>query len=787
MNRQLRERRDRAAGRHDAALNRFPTREGEAFQRELKAVINELTAVVRAADEPSSDPVEVAKTYRWLGDAYFDLGLGKDETALTQGSQAYHRAEELLAAAEAPIEKAKLDFNYGNTLRGLSEGFDVGLLEAAQTRYENAVRTFRTHHLPDLAATVEQQLRSIDPQLRLARKHAGMQRGYNRLAELQERLKSAGPAEREQIARELQSLKKAPSQGDLKGTLNEALDAVREQIKTHPERIGDKSEKMRTLMDQIAGLSRLLPDTPPSDLQDVRREEAKDSDQEIARALMERLQKEAATGKVSADRAAHLGDILKQFTAAMSEGGDDLQSMAARAHKMRQISQLAMDAAMKPSWPTPDPAPGSRAHRAVSVLEPLKRHLLAESGRGMLPSEETSAGTELLTRLIKLEARIREVVDDEEKVKGLEGELWRLAPAIQEHSRRYHLTLARPIFATTRMHAEPKSLFLSGGDELCRIAGQLTEREELQLFEQARHGDRAQERWNQLCSTSVAVFDLGVPEGAPRAQVCYELGLALALGKPTVVAVRPGQKLPFDVNLQPISLGGDAAVNARVLEEALQQALGSIVWGGAEAGLGTGPDDALAWLDRHLGRRLSGGNLKVAMDLVRGARDDAVAFRRSLDQLLGMLGADAPAALLPAWPPAYPDPTTKLRLFHVMPFRPRWARPTRDLAKAVCDKKGWRYVRGDEAEEQRIIRGIWSEIGRASAVLIDITGHNPNVALELGLVHALGCRYRVIGQGESEMHMFDSLEKVQVHSYGKEPGYRGFKEEVEKLLASSEV
>jgi hypothetical protein len=122
-----------------------------------------------------------------------------------------------------------------------------------------------------------------------------------------------------------------------------------------------------------------------------------------------------------------------------------------------------------------------------------------------------------------------------------------------------------------------------------------------------------------------------------------------------------------------------------------------------------------------------------------------------------------------------------------MPFRPSWAKATRDLAEAVCDTNGWSYVRGDEAEEQRVIRGIWSEIGRASAVLVNITGHNPNVALELGLVHALGCRYRVIAQGESEKHRFDSLEKVQVHSYGKEPGYRGFKDHVEKLLASSEV
>lgn len=782
MRRQLRERRDRAAERHDAALAGYPTREGDTFQRELRAVVEELTAVAEAADDPSSDPVEVAKTYRWLGDACFDLGRGKDEAALTRGSQAYQRAEELLAGGEAPVEKAKLDFNFGNTLRGLSQGFDVGLLEAAQTRYEKATRAFQAHHLPDLAATVQQQLRSIDPQLRLARKQAEMQRGYGRLEELKKRLVGAGPAERERIARELEDLKKVPGRGDPSGTLKEAVDAIREQVEQHPERFGDTTDKLSPLQDQIEALGRMVRDVSPKETPGG---PAEGPEQRIARALMERLHKEAATGRVSADRAAHLGDILKQFSDVMSEGGDDLGSMAERAQKMRELTKQVMDAAMSPSWTTPEPEPGSRAHRAVSILDSLKRHLLAEKGRGMLPSEEASAGTNLLTRLAKLEARIREAGSDDERVSGLEGEVWRLALEVQEHARRYHLIVAQPDFAMAKLHAQAKSLFLSGGDELIDVAKKLTARDDLELFEQARRGDRAQERWNQLCSASVAVFDIGVPEVAVRAQVCYELGLALALGKPSVVVVRGRQGVPFDVNLRPIRLRGDRVRDADVLGEAIQQALGSIVWGGGEAGLGKGPREALAWLDRRFHGRLSDGTLRVAVEETERHQDDAVAFRRSLEQLLGMLGADAPAALLPAWPPAYPDPTDKPCCFQVMPFRPRWAKETRDLAARVCEENDWTYSRGDEADEQRIIRGIWSEIGRASAVLVDITGHNPNVALELGFVHALGRPYRIVAQGAAKKHMFDSLEKVQIHSYGGGPRYSGFVEIVEELLESA--
>lgn len=782
MRRELRERRDDAAARHDAALGRFPTRQGDAFRRELRAVVDELTAIAQAADSPTADPVEVARTYRWLGDAYFDLGLGREESALTRGSQAYRRAEELLAAAEAPVEKAKLDFNYANTLRGLSQGFDIALLEAAQTRYESAARTFRRHHLPDLAASVEEQLRTIEPQAHLARKQAELRRGYGRLEVLKERLGDAGAVERDSIARELEHLRKVPGRGDLGDTLQEALGAVREQVKRHPDRVEGVANGLGSLQDGIAALDRLLRDLRPKQ---AAAGGSGGPEGAIARVLMEKLRGEGAAGHVSPDRAACLRAILAEFTATLAGGGDDLASMSRRAAKMRELMTQVTDLAVSPSWTTPDPEPGSRGHQAISVLAPLKRHLLAEQGRGMLPSEETSTGSGLLARLFKLEASIREAAPSDDRVSGFEDEVWRLALEVQEHARRYHLIVAQPDFPTPRTHVGAKSVFVSGGDELQNAAEQLATRYGFELLAQVGGGDYAQERWRQLYSASIALFDVGVPEGRQRAQVCYELGLALALGKPMVVAARQAQSLPFDIDLRPVRLLGERKADAGVLYEAVQRALGSIVWGGAEAGLGSGPREALAWLDRRFHRRLSEGSLRVAVQLAQRNQDDAVAFRRSLTQLLGMLGADAPVLLLPAWPPAYPDPAAKPRCFHVMPFRPPWAKRTRDLVAKVCGRHGWTYTRGDEAEAQRIIPGIWGEMGRSSGVLVDVTGHNPNVALELGLVHALGRQYRVVAQGDAKAHMFESLEKVQIHRYGSGPRYPGLTGAVEELLSSA--
>lgn len=147
MDPNLRIRRDQAAARHDAALARDSA--------ELEGVVTELQAVSSAADRRCADAVEVAKTYGWLGDALFDLGRGSDRTLLVRGPRDYERAEPLLATELAPVEQAKTVFSYANTMRGLSEGRDVPLLEAVEARYEAALAAFRAHRLPQLASAVE--------------------------------------------------------------------------------------------------------------------------------------------------------------------------------------------------------------------------------------------------------------------------------------------------------------------------------------------------------------------------------------------------------------------------------------------------------------------------------------------------------------------------------------------------------------------------------------------------------------------------------------------------------
>lgn len=783
MLKELRERRDLAFRRHDAALSAHPDREGTAFTRELQAVVAELTEVTRAADEPSADPVEVAKAYRWLGDAYFDLGRGTDAAALKCGALAYERCEELLTGADAPLDRAKLDFNFGNTLRGLSGGEDVALLAVAHERYERAAKAFQSLHLPDLQGIVQQQLRSIDPQLRLARKSSELSRGHKVLEELQQKLKGAGPAEREQIARELNELKSRPGRGDPAGAVSDALAEIRAQLAQHPERMGTgASEKLAALEEQMRALAELTKGEPRVA---TSAPAAPALEQSILHALKDRLQSEVANRRTSPDKAAKLRRLLDRFEAASGGGGDDLGSLAGKVDAMRELIRLAADETLTPSWRMPEPVPGSRAHRLIPIFASLNRHLLSEAGRAMRPAQEAAECTELLKRSFELESSIRDAASDDDRVSALEGDVWCLALAVQGYARRHHLILAYPDFAAVRVQAAAKSLFVSGDGGLQAVAEQLVDRVGLQLFGGAGRGDLAQDRWNQLCAASLAAFDLRVPAGPDLAQVCYELGLALALGKPSIVVARSGQSLPFDVNLKAVELTGAAEDDANRLASAIEQTLGTIVWGGSGGAMGSVSRDALKLLRRRFGDRLSDGPLRIAFEMAEQQQGDAVAFRRSLERLVGMLGADAPMVQLPAWPPAYPDEGQLPRCFHVMPFRPKWSRPTRDLAAQTCKRRRWAYTRGDEAKAQRIIHGIWAEIASATAVLVDITDHNPNVALELGLVHALGRPYRLLAQGQPEQHRFPSLEKVQIHSYGDGLDFRGFEEALEGLLATA--
>lgn len=510
------------------------------------------------------------------------------------------------------------------------------------------------------------------------------------------------------------------------------------------------------------------------------------TDEEMLSLLFQRLEAESAMGHVTPERASQLRDVVLRAKQALSVTKGDLPAMQRSAALFREAMRLAADFALTPSWRQEAPVHGSRAQQAFDILGGLRKRVLAEKLVAMLPSEESAVATDLMHRVATLEARIRELCDQDDHVARVDGDVWRLAADVQAYLCRYNLMLAHPIFRTRREIANQRSVFLSGEHDLAAAASLLEQRGEMVIHGTVRSGDHSEQRWNALLSATIAVFDVGVRDTLTRAQVCYELGLALAIGKPCVIVVRDRTEIPFDVDPTLHVLTENAAPDSQMMLEAIGETLANPRWGGAEGGLGDRPSRTLDWLKKRVGHRLMEGTTAVALRLAENQSHYAVSFRGALDQLLGMLGADAPLVLLPAWPAEYPDRERSPQLFHVMPFRPKWASRTRDMARSACEQRGWDYRRGDESTEQRITRAIWAEIASASAVLVDITGCNPNVALELGMAHAVGRHTWVIAQGESSAFRFLSIEKIQVHRYDPDAGDHGFRECVWGLIDSAD-
>ena len=142
--------RENTLNQHDQALANWPNRAGEAFGQAMLSVISTFQQLLKSdiADIP---PIEISRTYRWLGDAYVDYAQGKEENALMDACDAYWAAEKHLDKAQYPLDEGKLCFNHGNAFRGLSEGKDLGFLEPAEQKYVRALQIFK-QVAPELVA-----------------------------------------------------------------------------------------------------------------------------------------------------------------------------------------------------------------------------------------------------------------------------------------------------------------------------------------------------------------------------------------------------------------------------------------------------------------------------------------------------------------------------------------------------------------------------------------------------------------------------------------------------------
>ncbi len=248
------------------------------------------------------------------------------------------------------------------------------------------------------------------------------------------------------------------------------------------------------------------------------------------------------------------------------------------------------------------------------------------------------------------------------------------------------------------------------------------------------------------------------------AATAYELGLACALGKPVVVVTRPDDALPFDVDIAPCELSGDADQDSQALADALDRA-----WYGRQRTSGaSGLAPTFAFLDKitreHPRRRM----LEASGLLDAAQIDDAIGFAGCVKQVLREQGLGDLQAIWPAWAGRYPDAATPT-VFHVMPFSEPWSNDIRDTVRAASTARGFVYRRGDEADEGRIIQAIWDDICGANLVLVDLTGLNLNVLVELGMAHALGRTVLAVRQAGLKEPLPRNIEKLRVLDYDGAP------------------
>jgi len=767
-------RRQAASDRHDAALNAFPRREGAEFTRELSAVIAELRAIDAETDPKTGDPVERARTLTWLGSAYFDLGRGNDPKCLFESARAYLAAEELVRDEESPLFKAKLAFNFANTLRGQSAGGDIALLEAAEERYESALREFKKLGATDHARQTENYLASLKTQLPLARAKAKLASELGTLQQMSTAIATASSAERDAIQAKLNRLVSDPKEA-LQARLQEALALMKRTVSDHPQLFDDGAAKTEEAARLVGGLTTQL---------DANRQRSTEETQAdpIFAALMSRLASDLQAGIVAPDREPALRQLLNHFAAALAMPAETLEAMQRRMAKLRELTQQASAFALVPSQVLPAPPSSSRAARLEHLLNDLERQVLAEATR---PGGNAS---EFFADLVRCGAALREGAAQEARVRELEQQLWRLCARFQLRRRLGNVSVAQPRWPDRRREAAAKAVFVSGPVEH-RFLRALEARANEILAEPTR-GNFPDERWTQQRGASVALFWLGPvpaegeadPSGSRRirGQTCYDMGISLVLGLPIVVALAPGAVLPFDVPVLEVAVNDGAPDD--LLADALEDATFNPPWGEFVGRLGQGREHVTAALDFQYGLSRAEGIAHVAWQTLNQA-ETTVDFADRLERLLAMLPGRPLTPLFPAWPASYPKEPS---LFHITPFRD-WTIGPGMAIEQHAKKLGLQYRHGASTPEQKIMEGIWATLTASTWVVADITELNSNVCLELGIAHAFGRKSLLVysedhdSDGARELKLFRSIQKERAHAYSAQDQYAGLESAMNAL------
>lgn len=729
--------------RADRALDAaWPARASQEFVTETMACGEALKSLCARMQAERLDAVEQSRTHRLLGALYADLEPALGKTMLSRAVAAYAVAEDLLVGQEDELERAKLNFNYANALR-LLDPDDIRRLEEAKQRFL-AARGFFATNAPEYLPQVDAGLQSVAALLRIAPLAATVADNARDMEALHKAVVEGADAG--QVASRVREfMGRGGGAVGLLGRLTTLMEGLTPEQKQHPvfARIQTQFDELHR---QVAG-----------------GESPEGVDGRMLDALKERLEAEHAQGRVSGERAETAAGLLRLVGRQLATGGgESLPGILESLQGMRKLADGWIDNLHYLSHGLPRPPSDSRAAALVELCWHLRRFLAEEMNRPGNGEDESKTAMELSMRASGADKRLYETGADDDRARAVENEELRpLAVAVREFSARKHTMLARPIWPSAKPPVATNEIFYSGPAGAAARISVITEGLGLRLQAQGTGGSPAEGRWTQLRKAMLAIIDLRAEPGPALANVTYELGLALTLGKPLVVLVSPGRTMPFDVDVVPLVLDGSEADDALLASEIDR----SWAW------LYPRPhtNHMLATVDHVLasfpnpGADIYVGQMLKLLSEQRAAADP-IALGRTLAKLVDYQDDRRYTLIQPVWPPVYPSGQTA-RLFHVMPFRPDWANAVSAAARTAVQACAGKYVRGDEAEDPDVIASIWTEIAVASHVLVDLTGFNANVSLELGIAHTLGKRVCMVCQGEPYEHVFPAIGKLRIERY----------------------
>jgi hypothetical protein len=496
-------------------------------------------------------------------------------------------------------------------------------------------------------------------------------------------------------------------------------------------------------------------------------------DEEFFGLLEEDLESSITSGRVAPEREFALREWVAEFRSiADAQRAGQLTGEQVVSETQRVLARrLELWSTAGHHLVSDDSASSARARELLTHLQGIKA-FAAGSAIELGGDVTLKAKMDLAARASRAVAHLSTLKDDAAVVAFERNEVRELALTAHELAMLPHLTLARPLWDCPRQYAAPNRVFFAGEEDARRLLDNVCKQKRLDLGEKIQARNYGQSRWDALRNSSVGVFDwrgykpnLAQHDETAALQLAataYEQGLSIVLGMPAVVLANTGQSLPFDIDIEPLFLSGNKKTDRATLDAALDTALYSRQRLASDSGLPATSD----WLRNSLAEHPRRRSFEGMGWLDPAHVNDPAAFQAAVNQLLPQWGEQAPMVLFPAWRADYPtnDPAAPKRLFHVMPFSQSWSKDVAKAAERACRPGGVIYERGDSSADDRIVRRVWKGICTADFVLVDITGLNPNVMIELGMAHALG-RNTLLVEQAAEVGKVRNLEKIEIERY----------------------